>query len=113
MSVAILLVLVAFIEGFLHYVSRRELWSGKQLPRPLAYVLGTLGMMGPFTAWLMERGQVETAIMLWLVLGAGGVIVLITYLVDWIYGLVVSLRETREREKAALDGMHEALDAKD
>lgn len=111
MSTEVMLVLVAFIEGFLHYASRRELW-GRDLPRPAAYVLGTLGMMGPFTAWLLDRGQAETARVLWSVLGAGGVIVLITYLVDWVRVLVVSLRESREREKAALTSLDEALDVK-
>ena len=98
MSIQDAVIMVVFIEAFLHYASRSELWGGKQLPRPAAYVLGTLGMTGPFTAWLIGSGQYETATVLWWILCTGGAVVLLTYLLDWVHGLVVSLRETRERE---------------
>ena len=109
----VLTVLVIFIEGFLHYSSRRELWSGKELPRPVAYVLGTLGMMVPFTIWLLDTGQRETALVLWSMLFAGGSIVSISYFVDWVCGLLAALHESRERESAALAELREVLHAQE
>lgn len=109
MSIAVMLVLVGFIEAFLHYVSKREV-LGRDLPKPVAYVLGTLGMMGPFTWWLIEHGYGDVASTLWLVLCTGGTSVGMWYFVDWVHLMTVSLRESRAREKAALTGLKEGLD---
>lgn len=109
MSLLTMLVLIAFIEGFLHYAFRKEMF-GKDLPRPAAYTLGTLGMMVPFTFWLSERGYVEVVAALWYVMAAGGCAVLACYIADWAYSTAVALRETKAREKAALENMHEVLD---
>lgn len=109
MSLQTMLVLIVFIEGFLHYVSRREI-LGRDLPRPVAYVLGTLGMMVPFTFWLLERGYGEIVQVLWCVIAAGGLSVLFWYLLDWAYGLFTSVREMKAREKVASEIMHEVLD---
>ena len=106
-----LTVLVIFIEGFLHYSSRRELWGGRELPRPVAYVLGTLGMMVPFTVWLLATGQLGTAWVLWAMLCAGGSIVSLSYLLDWIRGLRQALRESRERENLLRAELNRGSDA--
>ncbi len=109
MSFWTMLVLIGFIEGFLHYAFRKEIF-GKDLPRPAAYTLGTLGMMIPFTFWLAERGYMDVITALWSVLVAAGVVVLLCYIADWSYGMVVSLRESKAREKAATEIIHEVLD---
>lgn len=100
MSIWVMLLLIFFIQGFLHYASRRELW-GKELPRPLAYTLGTLGIMAPYTAWLWGDGQIdrfEAISVLWVTIATGGGTVVLAYLVDWGYKTVVSLSETKARE---------------
>lgn len=111
MPTPILIALVIFIEGFLHYFPWR-LVLRRDLPRPLAYALGTLAMMIPFTIWLIDQRQGDIAGMLWLVIGAGGASVMAWYGLDWVIDLVWSVREASQREKAALAGLWDALDVK-
>lgn len=111
MSLLTMLVLIGFIEGFLHYAFRREIF-GKDLPRPVAYTLGTLGMMLPFTVYLNEEGHGDVASVLWLVLVSGGGAVVLCYGVDWIYKMIVSLRETKQREQEAERNLGEVLNVK-
>lgn len=97
-------VLIAFVmvtELMLHYIPWRQFLRGCELPRPAAYALGVIGMMGPFTVWLMERCHIEIAIMLWLVILAGGMAVLGGYGADAIRDLYWREREAREREQEA------------
>ena len=98
MSDELLVVLVVFIEMFLHYFPWR-LVLRRDLPRLVAYMLGVLGMMGPFTAWLINHNDSQVATMLWLVLGAGGFAVASLYLLDWVIGQVWGKREAEQREQ--------------
>jgi hypothetical protein len=112
MNVAVLVVLVVFIEIALHDFRWREVLLGRELPRPVAYALGVLGMMGPFTAWLLQKGETETALVLWLVIAAAGGSVLVCYAIDWVTNLLWIARESGQREQAALTGLKDAIDAK-
>jgi hypothetical protein len=107
-SNGILVVMVVFIEMFLHYFPWRMILHGKELPRLLAYGLGVLGLMGPFTAWLMERGDQGIAIMLWEVVCAGGLAVGLLYLFDWVINQVWAKHESEQRERL----LQEQLDGK-
>lgn len=104
----ILVVVVVFIEMFLHYFPWRMVLHGRELPRLLAYGLGVLGLMGPFTAWLIDRSNQGIAIMLWVVLCAGGLAVGLLYLLDWVINQVWSKRESEQRERL----LQEQLDGK-
>jgi hypothetical protein len=44
------------------------------------------------------------------VIVAAGLAVVISYGIDWMVDVVWKLRETRQREKAALSGIKEAID---
>ncbi len=94
-----LIFLVVFIEAFLHYFRWREILSGRELPRPLAYILGVMGLMIPFSGWLWQRNDLQTLIMLWLVIGAGGASVLMCYGVDAIIELYWGKRHAEQRER--------------
>ncbi len=98
----VLVVVVVFIEMFEHYFPWRSIF-GKELPRLLAYVLGVLGLMVPFTAWLLERGNREIAIILWVVLSAGGLAVGALYLFDWLINQVWGKREAEQRERVLME----------
>lgn len=111
MSTEVMLILVAITEGLLHYGLRRDV-LGKDLPRPVAYTLGTLAMMVPFTFWLIERRQTEVAWVLWLVLVAGGLSVTFWYGVDWVRGMRASLKEARAQVNELEKSIDEALDVK-
>lgn len=72
MSIGAMVALVIFIETSLHYFTWRLLLKGKELPRVAAYILGVAGLMVPFTAWLLENGELLIARALWLVIASGG-----------------------------------------
>ena len=97
-----LLIMVIAIEIGLHYFPWR-LALGKKLPRLAAYTLGLLGMMGPLSAWLMDRGQYEITQVLWMVVVAAGLTVFAVYGFD--HYLDVSRRsvEAEEREQLLKD----------
>lgn len=100
MSNVVLVILVVLAEMFLHYFPWRLVLRGKELPRLIAYGLGVLGLMGPFTAWLLERSHRDIAIMLWAVLSAGGLAVGALYLFDWTVNLMWRKREAEQLERA-------------
>lgn len=100
-------IVVMITEGLLHYFPWRKILKGKDLPRVAAYTLGVLGLMLPFTAWLLGTGQGETAVVLWLVIISGGVMVLALYGLDHVIDLEWKVREGEEREtqlKEQVDG---------
>jgi hypothetical protein len=98
MSVAAMIALVVITEAFLHYFPWRKILRGRELPRIAAYTLGVLGLMGPFTAWLIEAGCYGTVSMLWLVIVAGGASVLALYGLDHVIELEWKVKEGAERE---------------
>lgn len=89
-------------EAFLHYFPWMKLLKGKDLPRPAAYVFGVLGLMVPFTVWLLVNNkEVNIVIALWKVIVAGGVIVFALYGLDRYIELEWRDLEATEREQSA------------
>jgi len=99
-----LIVTVMISEGLLHYFPWKMLLRGKELPRVAAYALGVLGLMAPFTAWLWERGEMEIIRMLWMVIVAGGLVVLVSYGLDHYLKLEMRDLEAREERSLRLNG---------
>jgi hypothetical protein len=101
-----LIAIVALVELGLHYFPWRML-IGKDLPRLAAYTLGLLGMMGPFSAWLIDRNEVEILQTLWIVIVSAGVMVFALYGFDHYLDLSARAFEAEERES-----MHREADGK-
>lgn len=101
MSIALLIALVMLSEGLLHYFPWKKLLKGRELPRVAAYTLGVLGLMIPFTAWLYQCNELETITVLWMVISAGGLIVMALYGLDRYIELEWRDREAIEREALA------------
>lgn len=98
MSTFEMVLVVVITEGLLHYFPWRKILKGKELPRVAAYALGVLGLMAPFTAWLLGIGLQEAAMTLWLAIVAGGTMVLSLYGLDHVVDLEWKVREGKERE---------------
>lgn len=96
-----LIAIAMLAEGFLHYFPWRQFLKGRDLPRPIAYALGVIGLMLPFTIWLYEHGEIDTIVRLWMVIVAGGIAVLALYGIDAIKDLYWKEREASEREAEA------------
>jgi 4-hydroxybenzoate polyprenyltransferase len=92
------IVMVMMAEFGLHYFPWRVLLKGKELPRVVAYTLGTLAMMGPLTAWLWAHGEMEIIETLWTVIFTAGVTVLALYGLDRFLKLEMKDMESSERE---------------
>jgi hypothetical protein len=103
MKIWFLIVLVMTVEFGLHYFPWRVLLRGRKLPRLAAYTLGLLGMMGPFTAWLWERGDVEVIQTLWTVVVSAGLMVFALYGLDHYLDLIMRDIEAGERERRSQD----------
>jgi hypothetical protein len=97
----VLLFVVVVIEALLHYIPWRLIMRGRreELPRVVAYTLGVLGMMGPFTVWLWDLGDIETIHTLWKVIGVAGMTVLFLYWFDHNLDLEMKDIESTEREQ--------------
>jgi hypothetical protein len=98
------IVMVMMAEGLLHYFPWRVLLRGRELPRLVAYTLGLLGMMGPLTAWLLERNDVELIQALWAVIVSAGLTVFALYGFDHYLDLIMKDIEAIERERRSRDG---------
>jgi len=94
-----LILVVIFIEAFLHYFRWREILSGRELPRPIAYILGVLGLIIPFSIWGWEQGNQQAVITLWIFVFAGGLSVLGCYGIDAIIDLYWGKRHAEQREE--------------
>lgn len=93
-----LLIIVIAVEFGLHYFPWRKL-IGADLPRLAAYVLGLLGMMGPLSVWLIDRGEMEMASTLWFVIVAAGMTVFALYGLDHYLSVAIERIESRQREQ--------------
>jgi len=98
------IVMVMMAEFGLHYFPWKMLLRGRELPRLVAYTLGLLGMMGPFTAWLWDRGDLEIIQTLWIVIVSAGLMVLALYGLDHYLDLIMRDVEASERERRSHDG---------
>lgn len=93
------ILVVIFIEAFLHYFRWREILSGRELPRPIAYILGVLGLIAPFSLYEWEQGNQQVVITLWIFVCAGGLSVLACYGIDAIIDLYWGKRHAEQREQ--------------
>jgi hypothetical protein len=103
-----MVLLVVFIEAFLHYFRWRLVLGGRELPRVAAYTVGVLGLMLPYSAWLMAQGMVrslDALTALWMVIVFGGLAVLTCYGLDAVVDLVWFRKESMQRD-ALRDGDH-------
>ena len=100
MKLWILIVMVMMAEAFLHYFPWKMLLRGKELPRLAAYTLGLLGMMGPLTAWLWDRNEIEVIQTLWVVIMSAGIMVFALYGLDHYLDLI--MRDIEATEERAL-----------
>jgi hypothetical protein len=98
-----LIVMVAALEFGLHYFPWRIL-IGRELPRLAAYTLGLLGMMVPFSVWLMDKNEIEILQTLWTVVISAGITVFALYGLDRYLNL-----ERREVEASQIEAMLKKL----
>jgi hypothetical protein len=98
MNEYLLIILAAALEAFLHYFPWRRLLRGRELPRLIAYTLGMLALMVPFSLWLIKLGQMHILVMLWKIILAGGITVTALYGLDHYLDLMWHDREVTERE---------------
>lgn len=85
----------------LHWLPWRLL-CGRVLPRPAAYVLGTLGIALPLSGLLAGWGEWWALLALWAVVVAAGLAVLLAYLLDAWLDHRQARHEAEEREKALM-----------
>jgi hypothetical protein len=100
MKVWMVIVMVMMAEFGLHYFPWKMLLRGRELPRLAAYTLGLLGMMGPLTAWLMDRNEIEVVVALWAVIVSAGLMVFALYGFDHYLELI--MRDIEAAEERAL-----------
>ena len=99
-------VIAALSEGFLHYFPWRLVFGGRDLPRPIAYVLGVLGFAVPFVGWAWWVGDVASALAFGAIVCAAGATVVGLYAFDWVLNALQERRESLQREqflKAVVD----------
>ena len=106
MKLWMVIVMVMMAEFGLHYFPWRVLLKGKELPRVVAYTLGTLAMMVPLTAWLWYRNETEVIGVLWTVIFTAGLMVLALYGLDRFLKLEMRDVESGEREALYRDHQH-------
>ena len=107
MSIGAAVVIAMLAELGLHYFPWRMMLKGKELPRVVAYALGVIGMMVPFTAWLWDRGEMDVIQSLWLVIVASGLTVLALYGLDRYLELEMRDIEASEREQVMVKQVRE------
>lgn len=98
MSIGAVIAIVMLAELGLHYFPWRLIVKG-ELPRIVAYVLGVLGLMIPFTLWLWANRELDVIFTLWLVIGAGGLMVMALYGLDKWLSTQQDLKDATEREQ--------------
>lgn len=90
---------VALAEALLHFVCKQEYLLGRKLHPVIAYTLGVLAMMVPFTFWLIGLAQVDKQVIawaLWKTIVAAGLSVLVSYGFEAVVDLVWSGKQTTQ-----------------
>jgi hypothetical protein len=106
-----LIATVFFIEVSLHFICDTEKLLGRKLHPIIAYVLGMLAVMVPFSFWLLEYGdcgRMHVFWALWKTIVAAGVAVLLSYGVESITDLLWKERHATERETILADQVKNA-----
>lgn len=89
-------------EALLHFLCNAERLLGRKLHPLIAYVLGVLAMMIPFTFWLIGLEQVDkeyVAWALWKTIVCAGLAVVLSYGLDAIVDLIwMNRQKTEENE---------------
>ena len=96
------------IEGLLHYV--RYHFIPKMHP-VLCYTLGVLGLMLPYSAWMLMQGAAHQVIVLWSVILSGGAAVAISYFADWLHKKILDGQDALERESEVYSDLRETVHA--
>lgn len=100
-QIGVTVIVAALALLALHWLPWRKL-LGRKLPRPAAYILGTLAMALPLTGLYTAWGLVWPVVAQWAVVAGSGVAVLGAYLFDaWLHQRQAR-KEAEEREKAML-----------
>lgn len=101
LDIAITALVAALALLALHWLPW-PLLLGHELPRPAAYVLGTLAMILPLTGLFAVWGLPNTILALWAVVSFSGTAVLGAIMFDaWLHNRQVR-KEAEEREKVLL-----------
>ena len=105
MSIGEMVGYIVLAEFGLHYFPWRMVpWlRGKELPRLPSYTLGLLGIMVPFTLWLIANNLADVAEALWIAVIAAGGTVFALYGLDHHFELEMRNVEANERESIAKD----------
>lgn len=109
--------LAALVAALIQCVSHWFPWRAamrRELPRIPAYVLGMLGILLPVSGlyWQWDVNAVGLPqhahlVGLWVCVVASGLAVMIAYGIDWLVDMLARLRESREREDAAMSALRE------
>jgi uncharacterized membrane protein len=109
--------LAAVVAALIQCVSHWFPWRGalqRELPRIPAYILGMLGILLPVSVlyWHWDVNAVGLPqhaylVGLWVCVVASGLAVLIVYWIDWLVDVLARLRESNEREDAAMSVLRE------
>ncbi len=101
-EIAMIAAAAAFAQLAMHWMPWKLL-LGRELPRPAAYILGTLGIVGPLTIMLLSWSLSWVVGAVWAAVIASGLAVIAAYLLDaWLHDRQAR-RECEEREKAMLE----------
>lgn len=95
-------VVAALIEAALHWFPWR-MFVRRDLPRPVAYIFGVLGIEIPLTWLFWVWADFQALAALWIVTCAAGLMVLLAYGLDWLAITISQNREMKERETGSLD----------
>ena len=88
------------------------LWLGRELPRPAAYIVGTLAMVLPLTGLFAGWSEWMAVLALWSVVVVSGMAVLLAYLFDaWLHNRQAR-EETEERERAMVREINHDADVR-
>jgi hypothetical protein len=105
-EVALAALIGAMQQAIQHWFPWRLVFH-RELPRVVAYIIGTLGYLIPLTVLYVHWGQSGDVLPVWAHLSAlwacvvaSGGMVLFVRAVDWLLDIRVSLRESRQRERA-------------
>lgn len=104
-----LIVIVGLAQLGLHYFPWRML-IGRKLPRLAAYTLGLLGIMVPFSLWLMDRNDIEILQTMWIVIISAGFTVFALYGLDRYFHLERKDVEAGQVEAMLKKMIKEAID---
>ena len=109
MEIMAVILTAFFVQLGSHFIPWAQIFGRRELPRLVAYIIGTLTIGAVYSVWLMLRDMTTALWMYWLIAVSSGAAVSAGYLIDWMIAVRSRAHDAEQRENLLMT-LREGID---